>query len=459
VQIRILRTESFRLTALFTALFLGATLILAASVYLIVDSAFKAELLHAADLDLEAIKNGYAAEGVNEAVEVINQRLAKPPASDFLIIERAGGNKIAGNLSFVPPQVGTQKLPVPTAAHDEEEAEAHEILGRGAFIAPGLYAFSGRDLYVLSITETKALQAVAWVLLGTLLLAVGAGLILSRGFLRRMDVIVDTCRAIMAGRLNDRVPVAGSSDELARLASTINAMLDRIGALMETINQISSDIAHDLRTPLTRLRQHLESARSESLPPPDHLQAIDRAIAESENILAVFAALLRIGQIEAGVLRRPIGVVDLGAVVREICEIYRPAAEDSGHVLEASGVQHAPIRGDRELLFQLFANLIENAIAHTPLGTRISIAQKMETDASTVSISDTGPGIPDGERDKVFRRFYRLEQSRSSKGSGLGLALVKAIAQFHNATVTLKDNAPGLTVSLRFATIPADASA
>ena len=458
MQIRILRTESFRLTALFTALFLGATLILAGSVYLIVDSAFKAELLHAADLDLEAIRNGYAAEGTNEAVEVVNQRLTKPPASDFLVIERVGGKKIAGNLSFVPPRVGTQRLPAPIAFHDEEEAEAHEILGRGALIAPGLYAFSGRDLYVLSVTETKALEAVAWVLLGTLLLAVGAGLILSRGFLRRMDAIVDTCRAIMAGRLTDRVPVAGSSDELARLAMTINAMLDRIGALMETINQISSDIAHDLRTPLTRLRQNLESARSESLP-PDHLQAVDRAIVESENILSVFAALLRIGQIEAGVLRHPIGVVDLGAVVREICEIYRPAAEDSGHILEASGVQPAPIHGDRELLFQLFANLIENAIAHTPLGTQISIVQEMEPGASTVSISDTGPGIPGGERDKVFRRFYRLEQSRSSKGSGLGLALVKAIAQFHNATVTLKDNAPGLIVSLRFATIPADASA
>lgn len=456
MRIRILHTESFRLTALFAALFVGATLVLAASIYLIVDSAFKAELLHAADLDIAAIKKGYAAEGVNEAVEVINQRLTKPPASDFLVLESTDGKKIAGNLPFIQPRIGSSKLPALRAAArgEDEEAEEHEILGRGAIVAPGLYAFSGRDLYVLSVTETKALQAVAWVLLGTLVLAVGAGLVLSRGFLSRMDAITDTCRAIMAGRLSDRVPVAGSRDELARLASSINAMLDRIGTLMETINQISSDIAHDLRTPLTRLRQHLEEARTENLAPQDQMQIIDMAIAESENILAVFAALLRIGQIEAGVLRRPVGIVDLGAVVREVGETYRPVAEDSGHPLEVSGVLAARIRGDRELLFQLFANLIENAIAHTPRGTRIAIIQEMAERTSTISVSDAGPGIPRGEREKVFRRFYRLEQARSSKGSGLGLALVKAIAQFHNAAIALEDNAPGLVVSVRFTTIP-----
>jgi signal transduction histidine kinase len=458
VRNRILRTESFRLTALFAALFVGATLILAASIYLIVDGAFKAELLHAADLDLAAIKKGYAAEGVNEAVEVINQRLTKPPASDFLILESTDGKKITGNLPFIRPRLGSLKLAaLPAAAGDEDEdAEEHEILGRGALVAPGLYAFSGRDLYVLSVTETTALKAVAWILAGTLLLAVGAGLVLSRGFLRRMDAITDTCRAIMAGRLTDRVPVAGSRDELARLASTINAMLDRIGTLMETINQISSDIAHDLRTPLTRLRQHLELARTENLSPQDHRNAIDKAIAESENILAVFAALLRIGQIEAGVLRRPAGLVDLGAVVREVVETYRPVTEDSGHALEVSGLQSARIRGDRELLFQLFANLIENAIAHTPRGTRIAVTQKHSEEASTVSVSDSGAGIPETEREKVFRRFYRLEQARSSKGSGLGLALAKAVAQFHNATIRLGDNSPGLVVSVRFPTTPSE---
>lgn len=451
MQIRILHTESFRLTALFAALFVGATLILAASIYLIVDGAFKSELLHAADLDLAAIKKGYAAEGVNEAVEVINQRLIEPPASDFLILESIDGKKIAGNLPFIRPRIGSLRLPALAAASaGVEEAEDHEILGRGALVAPGLYAFSGRDLYVLSVTETRALQAIAWILAGTLLLAVGAGLVLSRGFLHRMDAITDTCRAIMGGRLTDRVPVAGSRDELARLASTINAMLDRIGALMETVNQISSDIAHDLRTPLTRLRQHLELARTENLSTQDRLHTIDRAIGESENILTIFAALLRIGQIEAGVLRRPVGIVDLGAVVREVAETYRPVAEDSGRALEVSGLKSAQIRGDRELLFQLFANLIENAIVHTSRGTRISFTQTFADNSSTVSVSDQGAGIARGEHEKVFRRFYRLEQARSSKGSGLGLALVKAIAQFHNASVTLADNAPGLLVSVRF---------
>ena len=457
MRARIFRTEGFRLTALFTALFLGGTIVLAVSVYVIVDNAFKTELLHAADLDLEAIKKGYAAEGVDEAVEVVDQRLTKPPASDFLVIETTNGRKIAGNLPFLPPRTGTQRVSVPNATRNEEEREEHEILGRGILVAPGLYAFSGRDLYVLSVTEAHTLQAFIWVLAATLVLAVVAGLLLSRGFLRRMDEITDTCRAIMAGRLGDRVPVSRSGDELARLASTINAMLDRIGALMETINQISSDIAHDLRTPLTRLRQQLELARDEGQPPKEVL-AIDKAIAESDNILAVFAALLRIGQIEAGVLRHPIGVVDLGAVIREIGEIYRPAAEDSGHRLDVSPFQPAAIRGDRELLVQLFANLIENAIAHTPKGTRITIAQTTSDGSSSVSVSDKGPGIPKAEQEKVFRRFYRLEQARSSKGSGLGLALVKAIAEFHGATVKVGDNLPGLVVSVRFTTVSDNAA-
>jgi signal transduction histidine kinase len=347
---------------------------------------------------------------------------------------------------------------LPTIGRDDDElTEAHQILGRGTLVAPGLYAFSGRDLYVLSLTETNALRAAAWILAGTLLLAIGGGVMLSRGFLRRMDAITDTCRAIMAGRLTDRVPVAQSRDELARLASTINAMLDRIGALMETVNQISSDIAHDLRTPLTRLRQHLELARTENLAPRDHVQAIDKAIAESENILAVFAALLRIGQIEAGVLRRPVGLVDLGAVVREVGETYRPVTEDSGHPFDVSGARTVQIHGDRELLFQLFATLIENAIAHTPRGTPIALSLMVSQNACAVSVSDSGEGIPESERERVFRRFYRVEQARSSKGSGLGLALAKAIAQFHNATITLGDNSPGLVASVRFSMIPSEA--
>lgn len=455
MRARLLHTEAFRLTALFTALLLGATIILAGSVYLIVDAAFKAELLHAADLDLAAIRKGYAAEGVSEAAEVVNQRLTKPPASDFLILETTAGKKIVGNLSFVAPRPGSLRLAVPVVAGDEDEnAPAHEILGRGALIAPGLYAFSGRDLYVLSVTEGKALRAVALILALTLLLAIGAGLVLSRGFLRRMDAITETCRAIIAGRLGDRVPVAGSRDEIARLASTINQMLDRIGVLMDTVNQISSDIAHDLRTPLTRLRQHLELARAADHSPQDRSQAIDRAIAESENILSIFAALLRIGQIEAGVAPRPAALVDLSVIVREIGETYRPVAEDSGHLLEVSVAGPVTIKGDRELLFQLFANLIENALAHTPPGTRIAMSQTVAERASSVAVADSGPGIPTSEQEKVFRRFYRLEQARSSKGSGLGLALVRAIACFHNATITLSDNAPGLVVTVRFATQP-----
>ncbi len=436
---------------MFAALFMGATLVLGSVLYVIVDHAFKAEILLNASQDLAAIRKGYEAKGISEAVEVVSQRLARPTASDFLILQSAAGKKIAGNLPAIAPRVGTLRFPVPAVqGRNNDEDEGHEILGRGELIASGVYAFAGRDLIVLNVTEEQALRAIGWILAITLVLAVGGGIFLSHGFLKRMDTITRTCQAIMAGRLSDRIPVPGTRDELGRLASVINAMLDRINALMENVRQISNDIAHDLRTPLTRLRHHLELARTEATTVDEYAAAIDHVIEDTDRILSTFSALLRIGQIEAGAGRMSFRRVDLQKVVKDLADIYGPAAEDKKHILDISVTGPAEVLGDRELLSQLFVNLIENAITHTPDGTRIIIALRPNEAGVTVSVADNGPGIPPSEREKVFRRFYRLEQSRSSPGSGLGLSLVAAIAHIHHATVELTDNAPGLCVTIAF---------
>ncbi|MDE1987944.1 MAG: HAMP domain-containing histidine kinase [Alphaproteobacteria bacterium] len=449
MEIRLFRTESFRLTAIFALLFVGATLVLSGVLYAIVDSAFKSEILLNASQDLAAIRKGYSSEGISEATEVVNQRLARPTTSNFLLLQSATGQRIAGNLPAIKPVVGAARLPAPMIRKDNRGA-GHTILGRGQFIAPGVYAFAGQDLAVLNATERKALRAIGWTLTAALIFAVAGGVILSRGFLRRMDTITQTCQAIMAGRLSDRIPEPGTQDELSRLASTINKMLDRINALMENVRQISTDIAHDLRTPLTRLRHHLELARAEATTVDEYGAAVDHVIEDTDHILSIFSALLRISQIEAGAGRVSFQRVDLQKVVKNLADLYGPVAEDKRHALSATASDHAEVLGDRELLSQMFVNLIENAITHTPDGTQITIDMKTTEEGISVRVGDNGPGIPAGEREKVFRRFYRLEQGRSTPGSGLGLSLAAAIAQIHNATIELTDNAPGLGATVVF---------
>lgn len=451
MQIRLFKTESFRLTAIFAAVFVTAMLILMALVYVIMHQAFRAELLSAADQDLASIAKGYAAEGISEAKEVIVQRLATPAASDYFILERTTGQKLAGNLPFVTPVPGERVMAMPAAFGAPEDAEeGHRIIGKGIFLTHDLYAFAGRDLFVASATEEKVLHAFVWVLAATLIFAVAGGIFLSNSFLKRMDVITQTCRAIMAGRLSDRIPERGTRDELDRLANTVNAMLDRIGALMENVRQISSDIAHDLRTPLTRLRHRLELARNEASTVEEYGHAVDQAIGDSDNVLSIFAALLRIGQIESAAAPRNFEPVDLSELLEQLTEIYRPVAEDARHMLNAGIGPNITVPGDRELLSQMFVNLIENAITHTPPGTAITVALVKSEDTVTASVSDKGPGIPALEREKVFRRFYRLAHARSQPGSGLGLSLVAAIAGYHNAAVALYDNKPGMRVVVTF---------
>ncbi|MDE2182722.1 MAG: HAMP domain-containing histidine kinase [Alphaproteobacteria bacterium] len=445
MEIRLVRSESFRLTAIFAAMLIGAIAVLGGGLYLIVDQAFRNEILLNAREDLAAIRKGYQAEGLSEAVEVVNQRLAKPTPSDVVVLETTSGRKIAGNVPAVAVTTGAKHVHLAAG-----QRRPHEAFGAGEMIGPGLYAFAGQDLYVLHETEEQAIHVIGWILAITLAMAIGGGLLLSRSFLRRTDAITRTCRAIMDGHLSWRIPKAGEGDELARLATVINSMLDRINDLMESNRQITNDIAHDLRTPLTRLRHRLELARAEAATTDDYAATIDGAIADTENILSTFSALLRIGQIEAGAGQKSFQRVDMGAVVRNLVEIYRPAAEDRNHLLCASTVADAEMLGDKELLSQMIVNLIENAILHTPPGTRIDVALEAERQAIAFTVSDNGPGVPAGERQNIFRRFYRLEHSRSSPGSGLGLSLVGAIAAIHRGRIEVADNDPGLRMTVIF---------
>lgn len=447
MRTRFLHTESFRLAAIYAAFLFVSMLTLGGLVYVMTDAAFQDQVLRFCDQDMAAIARGYATEGLSESQEIIGQRMASPEGSDFFLLQNDAGRKIAGNLPAMAPRMGVLRLPHPRAARGDE-AQEHEILGRGAFLAPSLYLFVGRDLYFANAAKERILHALMWMLAATLVLSALGGVVLSRSFLNRMDAIAATCRAIIAGNFSDRVPTRGSRDEFDRLAGAINEMLDRIAELVANLRQVSNDIAHDLRTPLTLLRHRLEQARAEARTPEDYSRAVDDAIAVSDRLLAIFSALLRIAQIESGVRRSAFAPLDLRALLQELAEIYRPVAEDGGHPFATE--LHAPlmVQGDRELLLQLFANLVENAINHTPAGALIVLALS----EGVASVSDTGPGVPAERVPDLFKRFFRLEQSRSAPGHGLGLALVAAIAELHGAKVAVRDNRPGLRVEIAFPT-------
>ena len=450
-QSRIFHTESFRLAALFAVLFAGSSGVLIAAVYWNTQDALTSQLLASVDTDISAIAAAYKREGLSEAQDIVQRRMATPGYSDFFLLETKDARKLAGNLEPRTPSVGLIRIPTPIILEsDPEEQAEHIIFGRGVFLTDSVYMFVGEDSFQVTETSETILRAFGWIMGITITLAIAGGIILSNAFLGRIDAINRTCQAIMAGRFDSRIPTRGAHDELDRVASTINEMLDRIATLMGSLRQVSSDIAHDLRTPLTRLRYTLETARAKAKTPEDYAAAVDRAIVDSDKILGIFSALLRIAQVEAGTRLANFAVLNLADLLHEVGDIYSPVAEDNGQRLDASSLSGAMIEGDRILLIQMFSNLIENAICHTQPGARIRLQLVTESDEAVARILDSGPGIPSEEREKVFSRFYRLESSRRSPGNGLGLALVAAVVGLHHARIELSDNEPGLCVTLRF---------
>jgi signal transduction histidine kinase len=439
VRIRFFDTEAFRLSAIYAAIFAASVLVLGVLTLLITDRAFHDQIVQFSQADIAAVQNGYDNEGLHEAREVIQQSMAAPGSSDFFLLQK-NGKAIDGNLPAMAPRVGIFAIQV----------HGHEILGVGRLLAPGVYAWSGSDLARARIAERDMVKTMAWLFAVALLLAICGGALVSRSFLKRSDAMGHACRAIMDGNLKARIPLRGTQDELDRLAGTINEMLDRIAALMENLRQVTNDIAHDLRTPVTRMRQGLE--RAADGPAAEHAAALDAAIRKTDDILALFAALLRIAQIEGGARRAAFTQVELAPLLFHMRELFGPVAEAAGHGLAVDISQEAQIRGDRALLIQLLSNLIENAILHTPAGTHITMSLARIDGHPALSVSDDGPGVPAEEHAKLFQRLYRREASRSSPGYGLGLSMVQAIAELHGAAIGVVPSPQGLCIRVLFPT-------
>jgi signal transduction histidine kinase len=448
------RSTNFRLLAWYAAVFGASVAILFFLVYWITVAVLDEQLGHSVERETQVLVDLYQDRGIESLTRAIQLRSAdlRPPRRYYLL-QDPDGESIAGNLPAMAPIEGEVMLPASTLypgrrSRKDDPATAYPVLAQGRLLSGGEFLLVGENRYWAIRAEEAILRALAWGIGITVLLAAFGGKALGTGFLRRVEQINRTTRLIMDGDLSNRVPTRSGGDEMDDLANHLNAMLDRIQVLMESLKRVSDDIAHDLRTPLSRLRHRLETARDKV--GPEAAPVIDQSIEDLDAILQTFSALLRIAQIESGARRAAFAEVDLTHVAAAACETYGPVAEDCGQRIHAAIEEVPTIQGDRELITQMVVNLIENSIRHGGAGIDITVSLRAEEGVAVLRVLDTGPGIPEAEREKVFRRFYRLEASRTTPGSGLGMALVKAVVDLHGATVELSDNRPGLCVTVRF---------
>jgi len=369
-------------------------------------------------------------------------------SSDSLYVLANGRfERIAGNLTAWPQLSPVEEGWVQFAFPREDGTQA---VARGRVVALGpdgwlLMARETRDLGGLEQVLDRAFLLILGI---TLVLALVGGLLMSNNVLRRVNQINATSRQIMGGDLSQRMPSGDGRDEFDELSSNLNAMLDQIEGLMDSVRHVSDNIAHDLRTPLTRLRNRLEGLRTRI--DGENGDEIDACLDDADQLLATFASLLNIARIESGASDASLEKLDLGSVVSDACELYQALAEDKDIRLECRAAPGYLVQGDRNLVFQALTNLLDNAIKYTPSGGQVDVALEDLDGRAAIRVTDTGPGIPAERHDQVVQRFYRLDESRSAPGAGLGLSLVKAIAQRHDAGLQLEDRAPGLAVTLSF---------
>ena len=404
--------------------------------------------------DALVLDEHYQLGGLPSLIAAIHDRLTDVTQSDGIyLLEDALGNRLIGNLDTWPNglnQVNTwYELPV-TRDHQSSVAllRAYSLPGGGELLV-------GRDVTARDKLRNVLRDGLLWAL--GLMFALGIlGAFLVRSLFRRMmRDISTTTRAIARGDLARRIPLTGDGDEFDELATIINDMLDRISRLMDGVRQVSNAIAHDLRTPITRARTRLEDASLHAHSAEDLQSEIERATLDLDGIVGVFEALLRIAEIEAGSRRAAFAPIDLAPMLHDMDELYRAVAEERGLTLETRIEPRLPLLGDRDLVQQAVANLLDNALKFTEPGTVIGFTARLEEAVIEIAITDRGPGIAEPDRARATERFFRAESARSTAGSGLGLALVAAVAQLHNGTLLLADNDPGLRAVI---TLPARSS-
>lgn len=448
-----LRRTPVRLAATFAILFaLTVTALITVLYFTLVSELDSAIRQHVEEIS-DTLKAIDRQQGFEDLAAVVGEEADSVRDFDSIFLLRESDGKVrAGNVENVALFTGWGELDrawLPGVADKGDPQD--RFFAKWTPVSKGFLLVGGSDREIREVRRIL-LHGLGWGLAATALLAAGSAFYLARRARQKIDLFATALSKVSRGEIAERVPLSGSQDDLDHVAAQINGALAHLQKLIENVNQASSDIAHDLKKPIGRLRRRLEEALGSSESEAAIRPRVEAAIGELDSIVETFEALLRITQIEAGARRSRFCPVDLAGVLADIAEIYEPVAEEAQDSLRSrvAAVGPAVVVGDRELLTQLFANLIENAIRHSPPATRITLALEPREARYVAVVADTGPGIPEHEHENVFRRLYRLERERSTPGSGLGLSLVAAIAELHRARVVLSDNAPGLRVEVSF---------
>ena len=410
--------------------------------------------------EIAGLTEQYQRLGLRGLTEVVMSRSAHGGPGLYLLLNR-NKEPIAGNLDGMPQ---LSRRPGAQVEFDYERRVEGVIQRRRArglvfTLLGGFQLLVAQDVHERYLTEKLFTTTLPWTVALMLILGLVGGALMSRNMLKRLDQINRTAGQIFAGDFSRRVPVTKAQDEFDTLADSLNRMLDRIERLMKGVRDVTDSVAHDLRTPLNRLRNRLEETQRHLDPNGKEALEIEAAMRETDQIIATFNALLLIAEADAGVQRGAMARIDLAPLSDDVAELYAPLAEEKGITLEIKPSGATLIEGNRSLISQALANLIDNAIKYTPPGGHVSVWPSMTPDGVDLIVADTGPGIPAAERARVVERFVRLEASRNSPGTGLGLSLVAAVARLHGASLILDDNAPGLRAIIRFPRSPARGTA
>jgi signal transduction histidine kinase len=455
---KLVRSTAFRLTLAYLVVFALYAASLLVYFALNTDRLITGQIRDAVDDEVAILTSAYNGNGLRQLIVIVDARSSRP-GSTLYLLAAADGRALVGNIGTLLPGVLERNGWSETVYRRAEDPEGrqHNALVRVVQLSGGFKLLVGRDLD----ERERVYQIIADAARGSVALVVVLGLVggffVTRRVLARFDAMTATTQTIMAGDFSGRLPVTGTGDELDRLAIALNAMLERIEALMRGLKEVSDNIAHDLKTPLTRLKNRCEAALRSAHSDAEYRAALEGMIEESDGLIRTFDALLMIARAESGQARDNMAAFDAAEIAHGVAELYEPLADDRGLSLKVDAPEPAIVKGNRELLSQALANLIDNAIkyARPAAGAadagaaeaahpEIVLAVRARGDRVLLSVADRGPGIPEGDRARAVERFVRLEKSRSEPGSGLGLSLAAAVARLHGGELRLEDNAPGL---------------
>lgn len=450
-MLKLFRTTTFRLALVFMALFGTAAAGAIGYIYWQTNVLLTRQLEQTIEAEIQGLAEQYRAGGISNLAKTVANRSLTPGNSLYLVTD-ADGDRITGNLTSVSRDLWNSvgRVEFVYSRPGQRGPESRLALVSVFRLKGGFRLLVGRDIEDRRVFDRVVKSAFLLGLGFMALVGLGGGWLVSRSLLTRVDAIADTSRTIMEGDLSRRVPVSGSGDEFDRLSQNLNAMLERIEQLMAGMREVSDNIAHDLKTPLNRLRNRAEAALREQGGHQDYRQTLESIIDEADDLIKTFNGLLSIARLEAGAAGAATEDVDIAGLIRDVVELYEPAAEDRGMLITAQTEPDIKLKADKQLVGQALANLIDNAIKYGGLddGGRIEVSAAKTSTTVEVAVSDNGPGIPEKDRARVLKRFIRLEESRSRPGSGLGLSLVAAVARLHGGEIRLEDNGPGLRAVL-----------